>query len=310
MINNLIEINKSRIETIVNLYLYSFFENESFKNIEKNYESFKKLKPTESEILIYRKLKELNSSSSELISLEKKLSNWRLLDSLQGFDNFSLAEIITHTIDLENKNLSLKEEEKIKNALENKTYYLFFDTETTGLPISWKAPITDLNNWPRLVQLAYILFDEDGNKIEENDFIIKPIGFTIPKESSLIHGITTEKAIEKGHSIEYVLNVFYNLIEKSHFLVAHNISFDEKIMGSEFLRNNFENLIERKEKICTMEKTTNFCKLEGPYGYKWPKLSELHNKLFGFDFEEAHNASVDIKATAKCFWELRDRKIL
>jgi DNA polymerase III epsilon subunit-like protein len=309
MINNLIEINKSRIETIVNLYLYSFFENESFKDIEKNYESFKKLKPTESEIVIYRKLKELNSSSSELISLEKKLSNWRLLDSLQGFDNFSLAEIITHTIDLENKNLSLKEE-KIKNALENKTYYLFFDTETTGLPISWKAPITDLNNWPRLVQLAYILFDEDGNKIEEKDFIIKPNGFTIPKESSLIHGITTEKAIEKGHSIEYVLNVFFKLIEKSQFLVAHNISFDEKIMGSEFLRNNFENLIEKKEKICTMEKTTNYCKLEGQYGYKWPKLSELHNKLFGYDFDEAHNASVDIKATAKCFWELRNRKIL
>ncbi len=54
-----------------------------------------------------------------------------------------------------------------------------------------------------------------------------------------------------------------------------------------------------------MERTTNFCAIDGPYGYKWPKLSELHFKLFNTGFEEAHNAAVDIKATAKCFWELK-----
>ncbi len=190
-----------------------------------------------------------------------------------------------------------------------KKYYLFFDTETTGLPKNWKAPVTDFNNWPRLVQLAYILFDEDGKKIEENDFIIKPNGFTIPNDASKVHGITTEIANEEGYSIDYVLGVFQKLIQKSEYLVAHNISFDEKIMGCEFLRNDFENKINDKKKICTMEKTTNFCKLDGPYGYKWPKLSELHKILFGYDFEEAHNASFDIQATAKCFWELRKRNV-
>lgn len=304
----LFEINKSRIETFINLYLNNLFNTDLFKDIEKSYDGYKVLYPTELEIKKYRELKQINNESPEIILLEQKLGRWRYLDSLPGFENYSLADIILQTIELE-KHLMLNKaiENKIKEDIK---YYLFFDTETTGLPVNWKAPISDFNNWPRLVQLAYILFDEKGNKIEENDFIIKPNGFTIPKESSIIHGITTEKAIDNGHSIEYVLNIFYKLIEKSHFLVAHNISFDEKIVGSEFLRINFENLIERKEKICTMEKTTNFCKLEGPYGYKWPKLSELHNKLFGFDFEEAHNASVDIKATAKCFWELRDRKIL
>ena len=54
-----------------------------------------------------------------------------------------------------------------------------------------------------------------------------------------------------------------------------------------------------------MQSTTNFCAIDGPYGYKWPKLSELHYKLFRTGFEEAHNASVDITATAKCFWELK-----
>ena len=49
--------------------------------------------------------------------------------------------------------------------------YLFFDTETTGLPKNYKAPASDLNNWPRLVQLAYHLYDNDGNKISEGDHI-------------------------------------------------------------------------------------------------------------------------------------------
>lgn len=83
------------------------------------------------------------------------------------------------------------------------------------------------------------------------------------------------------------------------------MSFDEKIVGAEFLRNGMQNLIPSKNKICTMEKSTDFCAIEGPFGYKWPKLSELHYKLFGTYFQEAHNAAVDITATAKCFWELK-----
>ena len=117
--------------------------------------------------------------------------------------------------------------------------YLFFDTETTGLPKDWKAPVTDLNNWPRLVQLAYLQFDNNGNKILEGDFIIKPNGFIIPKESSNIHGITHEKAMNEGVDLHNVLNDFHKLINNSQTLVAHNMSFDEKIVGSEFLRNGF-----------------------------------------------------------------------
>lgn len=184
--------------------------------------------------------------------------------------------------------------------------YLFFDTETTGLPINWKAPVTDLNNWPRLVQLAYLLYDSDGNIISKGDYIIKPVGYNIPKESSRIHGITTEKAIHEGVGLFQVLTDFQSLINQSTYLVAHNMSFDEKIMGAEFLRNNMSNVISNKRKICTMEKTTDFCAIPGAYGYKWPRLSELHYKLFGKHFEEAHNAAVDINATAKCFWKLKE----
>ena len=183
--------------------------------------------------------------------------------------------------------------------------YLFFDTETTGLPKNWKAPVTDLNNWPRLVQLAFLYYDNNGNKITGGDFIIKPEGFTIPADASRVHGIYTERAIEEGLNLSTVLEDFHSLINEAEVLVAHNMSFDEKIVGAEFLRLGFENLIPAKTKICTMQSTTDFCRLKGPYGYKWPKLSELHFKLFNAGFDEAHNAAVDINATAKCFWELR-----
>lgn len=183
--------------------------------------------------------------------------------------------------------------------------YLFFDTETTGLPIDRKAPVSDLKNWPRLVQLAFLFYDSNGNKISGGDFIIKPEGFTIPTDASRIHGITTERAIREGQPIKAVLQHFQSFIGKASYLVAHNMSFDEKIVGAEFLRNGMQNSIQTKNKICTMESTTNFCAIEGPYGYKWPTLSELHYKLFGTNFEEAHNAAKDVAVTAKCFWELR-----
>jgi len=183
--------------------------------------------------------------------------------------------------------------------------YLFFDTETTGLPRNWKAPVSDLNNWPRLVQLAYLYYDSNGNKISGGDFIIKPEGFTIPTDASRIHGISTERALKEGQSLTSVLQHFNSLIGQASYLVAHNMSFDEKIVGAEFLRNGMQNSIQSKNKICTMEKSTNFCAIDGPYGYKWPKLSELHYKLFRTGFDEAHNAAVDITATAKCFWELK-----
>ena len=183
--------------------------------------------------------------------------------------------------------------------------YLFFDTETTGLPRNWRAPVTDLDNWPRLVQLAYILYDESGNKMAEVDHIVRPENFDIPIDAASVHGITTEKANREGMSLSAVLDEFQTYINQADYLVAHNMNFDEKIVGAEFLRNKMTDSVARKPKICTMQKTTNFCAIEGPFGYKWPKLAELHYKLFNIGFDDGHNAATDIQMTAKCFWELR-----
>jgi len=183
--------------------------------------------------------------------------------------------------------------------------YLFFDTETTGIPCDWKAPVTDLSNWPRMVQIAWILSDDNGNQIESDDFIIKPEGYTIPADVVRVHGITTEMALREGRTLTTVLQIFNSLINQADFLVAHNMNFDEKIAGAEFLRIGMSNPIPAKRKICTMESTTDFCAIPGRYGYKWPKLAELYYKLFNDEFEGAHNAASDISATAKCFWELK-----
>jgi DNA polymerase-3 subunit epsilon len=187
---------------------------------------------------------------------------------------------------------------------------LFFDTETTGLPKNWKAPVTDLNNWPRMVQLAYLLFDSNGNRISDGNYIVKPNGFTIPNDAFQVHGISNERASREGVSLESVLRDFQILIEQATFIVAHNIDFDEKVVGAEFLRCNMPNSLNSKGKICTMKSSIDFCAIDGPYGYKWPKLSELHHKLFNTHFEEAHNAELDIAATAKCFWELTSRGVI
>ncbi|HCC48931.1 MAG TPA: 3'-5' exonuclease [Elusimicrobia bacterium] len=188
--------------------------------------------------------------------------------------------------------------------------YLFFDTETTGLPRSWQAPVTALDNWPRLVQLAYLAYDGEGNLLTSVNTIIKPEGFAIPADASRIHGITTERAQAEGKELALVLRDFKAQLDRAKFLVAHNMSFDEKIVGAELLRNNLPDIPASKYKICTMHSTTEYCAIPGPRGYKWPKLTELHQKLFGADFEGAHDASSDVAATAKCFWELKRRGLI
>lgn len=188
--------------------------------------------------------------------------------------------------------------------------YLFFDTETTGLPRNWKAPVTDLNNWPRMVQVAWIFCDDSGKRIHTKTYIIKPENFTIPREASNVHGITTERAISEGKDLKTVLQEFNGLVDQSSFIIAHNISFDEKIVGAEFLRKSVGSDFYKKRKLCTMQTSTSYCRIPGNYGYKWPTLSELHTTLFGTNFVGAHDAYADIDATEKCFWEMKKRGII
>lgn len=190
--------------------------------------------------------------------------------------------------------------------------YLIFDTETTGLPKSWNAPITDVDNWPRCVQIAWQLHDEMGNLVEHQDYLVKPEGYDIPFDAERIHGISTLLATEKGVSLQFVLEEFNKALEKAKFIVGQNIGFDVNIMGSEFYRKSTSSPLDQMPVLdtCT-EVTAELLKLPGGRGgrYKLPTLTELHAYLFGVPFSEAHNATADVEATTRCFLELIRKEV-
>ncbi|SHI38941.1 DNA polymerase III subunit alpha [Algibacter luteus] len=185
--------------------------------------------------------------------------------------------------------------------------YLIFDTETTGLPKRWDAPITDTDNWPRCIQIAWQLHDDMGNCIESQDFLVKPEGFNIPYDAEKIHGISTELAQEQGIPLAEVLEKFNEALGKTKFVVGQNVKFDLNIMGAEFVRGNVENPLQELPVLdtCT-EHTAEMCQIPGGrYGkFKLPTLTELHEFLFNEPFDEAHNATADVEATTRCFLEL------
>ena len=191
------------------------------------------------------------------------------------------------------------------------SFLFFFDTETTGLPRNWNAPLRDLDNWPRMVQLAWILCDDAGNEIASANRIILPQGYAIPLEASRIHGITTERALAEGIPLAAALDEVQPQIEKASSAVAHNVSFDEKILGAEFLRLDRPHPLLKKSTRCTMKESTAFCALPGRYGdFKYPNLTELHRKLFKKAFDNAHDALADVRACKAAFFELRLRGVI
>ena len=185
--------------------------------------------------------------------------------------------------------------------------YLVFDTETTGLPQNWNAPLSDSENWPRCVQIAWQLHAPNGRMISHNDFIITADGFDIPFESEKVHGISTALAKRDGTEIKTVVESFLAVVDQADFLVGHNLKFDLNIMGAELLRLGKENILAEKAILdtCT-EDTALLCELPGGRGgkFKLPTLNELYDFLFQDSFEEAHNATADVEATARVFVEL------
>jgi DNA polymerase-3 subunit alpha len=189
--------------------------------------------------------------------------------------------------------------------------YLIFDTETTGLPKRWDAPITDTANWPRCIQIAWQLHDDMGKLIEHQDYLVKPEGFNIPYDAERIHGISTELAQAEGVSLAEVLEKFNVALGKAKFIVGQNLGFDVNIMGCEFHRLAVESPMATMLVLdtCT-EITASLLQLPGGRGgrFKLPTLTELHQYLFNRSFGEAHNATADVEATTRCFLELIRRE--
>tara|TARA_Y100001936_G_scaffold50329_1_gene48879 strand:- start:643 stop:4950 length:4308 start_codon:yes stop_codon:yes gene_type:complete len=191
--------------------------------------------------------------------------------------------------------------------------FIVFDTETTGLPKNWNAPVSDSDNWPRCIQLAWQLHDDNGKLINNKSFLIKPVDYDIPYESEKVHGISTELAKQDGVDLSDVIDKFLFDLDKAKYLVGHNVKFDINIIAAELYRLGIVSKFSDLKVIDTCTETTaNLCKIKGGRAgkFKYPTLIELYDFLFNDSFDQAHNASADVEATARSFLELIRSNIL
>lgn len=187
---------------------------------------------------------------------------------------------------------------------------LVFDTETTGLPK--KNQHEELQ--PHVVQLAGKLFDENKRVVHELNHLVKPEGWTIPEDSVVVHGITTEHASKYGLSRRSVLAMFSNVVKKADILVAHNAPFDLQILNLQYKRGGIPSPLIGKEVYCTQANSTDLLRLpptqrmkDYGYGpYKSPTLRELCEFFFwGWDETKAHDAMYDVEECARAYWKLK-----
>jgi DNA polymerase-3 subunit alpha len=162
-----------------------------------------------------------------------------------------------------------------------------------------------------MVQIAWQVHDKTGKLVEVKNYIIKPEGYEIPYAVVKVHRITTERALEQGMDLQTVLEEFKAISSKCDFVIGHNISFDNNIVGAELYRKGMDNFLEKIPTLDTKEFGTDFCAIKNKNGRnKWPTLGELYEKLFEEPIIEAHNAAADVEATARCFLEMLRREII
>lgn len=209
---------------------------------------------------------------------------------------------------------------------------LVFDTETTGLP-EWSIPSEDPSQ-PHIVEIAAILFD-DGTEIDRFHTIIKPDGWVIPDDVAAIHGITTERALDEGMPEAEAVAGFLALHARSDMRVAHNESFDARILRIAFKRygngaTGWEQLTQderdaiadafkARPAYCTSNAAKPLMKLPPTpkmlasprfrNSFKQPNLQEAHQHFLGATFDGAHGALADAEACARVYFAMNPAKV-
>lgn len=190
--------------------------------------------------------------------------------------------------------------------------YLFFDTETSGLPASYKEPPSSGPNWPRILQLAWMLCDEYGHILDQSSSYVYPEpGLVIDPGAAAVNGLSVLKLKSDGKPLASVLDDFLYAYSRCGVLVAHNMAFDLPVIQSELHRKQMVILM-NKTHLCTMETSRNFCKLptvgaQNNRGtFKRPKLSELSRAVFGTEMKHAHDAKWDVWYLKEAFFGARE----
>jgi len=177
---------------------------------------------------------------------------------------------------------------------------LVFDTETTG-KIDYR--MKDVRGQPHMVQLGAILY-EDGATRAELNLIVNP-GVPVPDEAAAIHGITSAIAERYGVRPSVAIAMFNNLLRVADRVSGHNLDFDLTIVSATLAREGkASGVLSELPRVCTMHTLTDVCQLPGKYGFKWPTLQEAHKHFFGKEFEDAHDAMADVRATGRVLAEI------
>ncbi len=182
---------------------------------------------------------------------------------------------------------------------------LFYDTETSGLPnkSNWTDP-----SQPHVIQLGFILSDAD-TVFAEGSFLVKPAveDWSIHPKAEEVHGISKEQVMDCGLPAGYMAKLFTGLCMKSTLRICHNVGFDQKLMTILLRRHELSADYVWQDTYCTMFNSVELCQLPGKYGKpKWPQLQELHKHLFDEEFEGAHSALEDVRATRRCYYKLKE----
>jgi DNA polymerase III epsilon subunit-like protein len=183
--------------------------------------------------------------------------------------------------------------------------YLVFDSTPISKPLSYKAPFSDTFAWPRLMHLSWILLDDKYKLIEDFDCIVSPDGFELSDRILEFCKLDNEDIEKKAVPVTEILKQFSESVEKSFYLVAHNMNMNECVLSAEYLRNSIPNPIFKKERICLMQESTYYCKIPSKSGgFKWPSLTELHAVCFNQKYSPSGNARADVIAAARSFIKL------
>lgn len=184
-------------------------------------------------------------------------------------------------------------------------YILFIDTEASGLPGNWTLPYSADDNWPHIVQIAWLIYDEQRSLVKQENHYLSAEGIRITESAIATHGITPDFLLSNGESPGKVMEMLANdLVEYEPTIVGHFMQLDYYLMGAAFYRSGVYNPLSKLPVFCTMVATTQL--LRSP-STRQLRLGDLYYMLFKVDLQHQHDALHDARATAESFFELRDR---
>lgn len=192
---------------------------------------------------------------------------------------------------------------------------LFYDVETTGLP-DWKKPSNDPCQ-PHIIQIAAVKTDDEGNVLTSMQMLIRPDGWELPDNIAELTGVTTERLNESGVPIKEAVKAFIGLWRECKISVAHNDSFDRRMLRIELARiYGREPILEEWKaapSFCTMLASTGILNLPptekmvaaGFNKPKAPKLEEAYHHFFGAKPAITHDAMADVESTVKVYFAIK-----